>query len=206
MRVPIHVLRAGLRRGVPRARPFTQRDGFHQMVPLVNGLAVRDSGQPVEESNAKPPSIGVGCMRVKGLGQPVRCDAKQQPSRQFIKPFVQPFFMNFKRVIGQVHPVRNDGIHHRVQMTVKHTAVEVQETKARFKQLVRGRRRHGREIRVLHRWRRKWPGQRPPFKRLNKAGCYLLKGLGRNARFALAQANPLPGGRFRCPIQCLNSG
>jgi len=106
------------------------------MVPLVDGLAVGHGGQPVEEGDAEPPPVGVGCVGVEGLRQPIGRNAKQQPGGQFIEPFRQPSFVNFERVVGQVHPVRDDGVHHRVQMTVEHPSVEVQQAKTRLEEFV----------------------------------------------------------------------
>ena len=76
--VPVHVLRAGIGLGMPRSGAFGQGDGFHEVVALVNRLTVRNGGQTVEQGNAQPPAVGVGCVWVKSLGQPVSGDVEEQ--------------------------------------------------------------------------------------------------------------------------------
>ena len=136
MRVPIHVLRTSIRLSVPGSRSLSQCNGFNQVIAVMNWLAVRNGCKPVDQRDAQPPSNGVGCMRVKGLGEPVRRDVEQQAMSHIIKSALQPFLMNFIRVIGQIHSMWNDEIDHRVEMTVKHTTIDVQNTQALLKQSV----------------------------------------------------------------------
>ena len=137
MRIPIHVLRAGIGLGMPSARPFGEGDGFHKVVALMDRLAVRNGGKAVEKSDAQPPSVGVGSVRVKGLGQPVGGDVEQQAMGHIVHSTTEPFLVNLKRVVTEVHSVGHDQIDHGVEVAVKHAAVNAQNTEAFFEQLVR---------------------------------------------------------------------
>ena len=137
VRVPIHVLRTGIGLCMPSTRPFGEGDGLYEVVTLVHRLAVRNGGKAVEKSDAQPPSVGVGGVRVKGLGQPVGCDVEQQAMGHVVHSTTEPFLVNLKRVITEVHAVGNDEVDHGVEVAVKHAAINAEDTEAFFEQLVR---------------------------------------------------------------------
>ena len=83
--------------------------------------------------------------------------------------------MNFERVVGEVHSVRDDGIHDGVQMMIEHTSVDVQQAQARFEKIVGGTWSHRWKIRILHGGAGQRPSFRTAFKGLNKPRCYPLK-------------------------------
>ena len=193
MRVPIHVLRTGIGLCMPSTRPFGEGDGLYEVVTLVHRLAVRNGGKAVEKSDAQPPSVGVGGVRVKGLGQPVGCDVEQQAMGHVVHSTTEPFLVNLKRVITEVHAVGNDEVDHGVEVAVKHAAINAEDTEAFFEQLVGRRRRNGWKIRVAH--GRFWQGPSlcSTLKRLNQTRCDALKGFVRNLGSALAHAVHLLG-------------
>ena len=49
----------------------------------------------------------------------------------------EPFLVNLKRVITEVHAVGNDEVDHGVEVAVKHAAINAEDTEAFFEQLVR---------------------------------------------------------------------
>ena len=96
--------------------------------------------------------------------------------------------MNFKRVVAEVHAVRNDEVNHRVEVAVKHASVDVEDAQTLFEQTVRRGGRDGRKIRVAHGWFGQRPGFRAALKRFNQTGGHALKGLVGNLGSALAHA------------------
>ena len=137
MRIPIHVLGPRIGLSVPGSRAFSKRDGFDEVVALVDGLAVGDGGQSVEQRDTQPPSVGVGSVRVKGLSQPIGCDMEQQAVRHLVHSAMKPFLVNLKRVVTEVHSVRDDQVDHRVQMAVEHASVDAENSEAFFEQSMR---------------------------------------------------------------------
>ena len=127
-------------------------------------------------------------MRVKGLSQPVSSDVEEQPVGDVVHASAQPLLMNFKRIVAEVHAVRNDEIHHRVEVAVKHASVDVEDAKTLFEQTVRRGGRDGRKIRIAHRWLGQRPCFRAAFKRFDQTGGHAFKGLVGNLGSALAHA------------------
>ena len=152
MWVPIHVLRTCIGLRMPSARTFGQGDGFNQVIALVHRLAVRNGRQSIEQGNAEPPAIGVGGVRVERLGEPVGCNVEQQAMGHIVHPTAQPFLMNFKGVVAEVHAMRDNQVHHGVEMAVKHAAVYAENAKTFLEETVRGRRGDGWKVGVAH-WR-----------------------------------------------------
>ena len=152
MWIPIHVLRACVGLRMPSARAFGQGDGFNQVIALVHGLTVRNGRQSIEQGNAEPPAIGVGGVRVERLGEPVGCNVEQQAMGHIVHPTAQPFLMNFKGVVAEVHAMRDNQVHHGVEMAVKHAAVNAEDAETFLEETVRGRRGDGWKVGVAH-WR-----------------------------------------------------
>tara|TARA_B100000900_G_scaffold241534_1_gene205390 strand:+ start:927 stop:1091 length:165 start_codon:yes stop_codon:yes gene_type:complete len=49
-----------------------------------------------------------------------------------IHPSTQPLLMDFKRVIAQIHSVRDKELHDGVEVSVKHAAVNAKDAKSFF--------------------------------------------------------------------------
>ena len=147
------------------------------MVALVNGLTVGCGGEPVDQRDAEPPTVGVGCMGIKSLSQPIRSDMKQQAMSYLVHSPFQPLLMYFEGVIAQVHSMRDDEVNHGVEMAVKHASIDVQNAEALFKQPMWGCGRDGGKVRVAHRWLGEWPCFRTPLKRFNQTRGHTLKRL-----------------------------
>ena len=71
-------------------------------------------------------------MWVKGLSEPVCCDEEKKPVSNFIHSSRKPFLVDFKGVIAQIHSVRDNKVDHRVEVTVKHTSVNVENAEPFF--------------------------------------------------------------------------
>ena len=210
VRVPVHVLRACIRLGVPGTGTFSQGDGFHEVVALVDRLTVRHRRQAVEQCDAQPPAVGVGCVGIEGLGQPVGGDVEEQAMSNIVHASAQPLLMNFKRVVAEVHAVRNDEVDHRVEVAVKHASVDVQDAQALLEETVRRGWRDGREVRVAHGRFGERPRFRTAFERFDQPGRDALKGLVGDFGSALAHAVHLLDARrfnggLRCQVRCSGS-
>ena len=55
--------------------------------------------------------------------------ARKRSRCDVVHASTQPFLMDFKRVVAEVHAVGNNQVHHRVEMTVKHATVDAQNAK-----------------------------------------------------------------------------
>ena len=122
------------------------------------------------------------------MGEPVGCDVKEEAVCDVVHASAQPLLMNFKRVVAEVHAVRNDEVNHRVEVAVKHASVDVQDAQTLFEKTVRRGWRDGREIRVAHGRFGERPRLRAAFERFDQPGCDALKGLVGNFGSALAHA------------------
>ena len=62
---------------------------------------------------------------------------EQQAVRHLVHSAMKPFLVNLKRVVTEVHSVRDDQVDHRVQMAVEHASVDAENSEAFFEQSMR---------------------------------------------------------------------
>jgi hypothetical protein len=112
---------------------------------------------------------------VKGLRQPIGSDVKQEAVGHIVHSPTEPLLVDLEGVVREVHPMRNDEVHHRVQVAVKHPSVDGEDSKTFLKQPMRRRWGERRKIGVAHGGLRQGPSLRTPLKSLNKAGGHAFK-------------------------------